>query len=88
MAIFGRFLASCISASPVQQVSDLHLKFALLLWLVLQFRVSFYVYSLTGYTNRTWEQTFRSLRRVKGHPLIHKRSHEHVLGTGRIRSVK
>jgi len=29
MEIFGDFLASCISASRVQHVSDLHLKFAL-----------------------------------------------------------
>jgi len=29
MAIFGDFFASCVSASCVQQVSDLHLKFAL-----------------------------------------------------------
>jgi len=29
MAIFGHFFASCVSASRVQQVSDLHLKFAL-----------------------------------------------------------
>jgi len=29
MAIFGDFFASCISASRVQHVSDLHLKFAL-----------------------------------------------------------
>jgi len=29
MAIFGDFFASCISASPVQRVSDLHLKIAL-----------------------------------------------------------
>jgi len=27
MAIFGDFFASCVSASRVQQVSDLHLKF-------------------------------------------------------------
>jgi len=29
MAIFGDFFASCVSASRVQQVSDLHPKFAL-----------------------------------------------------------
>ena len=29
LAIFGDFFASCVSASRVQQVSDLHLKFAL-----------------------------------------------------------
>jgi len=29
MAIFGDFFASCVSASRLQQVSDLHLKFAL-----------------------------------------------------------
>jgi len=29
MAIFGDFFASCISASRVQQISDLHSKFTL-----------------------------------------------------------
>jgi len=29
MVIFGDFFAYCISASPVQHVSDLHLKFEL-----------------------------------------------------------